>query len=88
MDIKLAQSCMMHGIAVMCGSKRYYRINAIMSQKYIAGEAMDDRPPRTLVALYDGVGNSITWVPIADVCLLDTSHAGNRGGNDAADRNM
>ena len=82
MDIERAQTCMLHGIAVMHKGRKYYRINAIVSRKYIAGEPMDDRPPRMQAILYDGVGNAVEVVPVEELTLVPEG-----GGANAADGN-
>lgn len=84
MDIKMAQTCMAHGIAVMHAGRRYYRINAITSRKYVAGEAMDARAPRMYAELYDGIGNSVRVVPVDELTLLHTEGS----DSDAADGNV
>lgn len=70
MDVKMAQTCMAHGIAVMYQGKRYYRINAITSRKYIAGEPMDTRPPRMQAELYDGIGNGVITAEVSALTLI------------------
>lgn len=76
MDIKMAQTCMNHGIAVMYEGKRYYRINAIISRKYVSWEPMDNRPPRMYAELFDGIGNSVLVVPVDGLTLLHTEGSG------------
>lgn len=73
MDSKLAQDCMNHGIAVIHKGKRYYRINAIISRKYTAGERKDNRAPRLVVELYDGVSNAVIIVPVEEIELISAA---------------
>lgn len=72
MEYNMAEACMLHGIAVMCEGRRYYRINALVTRKYIGGEAKNNKPPRQYAVLYDGVSNSVTEAPIKDIQLLPT----------------
>lgn len=83
MDIKKAQTCMNHGIAVMYQGRRYYRINAITSRKYVAGEKMNANPPRMQAELYDGVGNAVIIAPVEALTLIQEG-----GGSDATDGDM
>lgn len=77
MDVNRAKACLRAGIAVMHQGKKYYRINAVIERKYIGGEPSNDKPPRDLVELYDGVGNGVVSVPVAELTLIP------EGGADA-----
>lgn len=82
MDVKMAQTCMHHGIAVMYRGRRYYRINAITSRKYIAGEPMNANAPRMQAELYDGIGNGIIVASVDELTLIkEGGDAGAADGN-------
>lgn len=70
MKVNIAKACLESGIAVMHKGRKYYRINAIAARKYIAGEAANNKPPRILAELYDGVANSVVWVPVDELTLV------------------
>lgn len=70
MDVNRAKACLASGIAVMHKGRKYYRINAIAARKYVAGEAANSKPPRIIAELYDGVANSVVWVPVEELTLF------------------